>query len=158
MESGNLFFALMFKGNEVLEKTMGELKAIFGDIKARSSQYDFNFTGYYEEEFGENLKKIIIIFDKKINKDELAEIKIKTREIEVKSSMDKKRTINIDPGLVNSLEVILTSFKKKGFKECLECGVFLHKVLEFEDGKVKEFWHTFPDFKDKELQDFFLKL
>ena len=70
--------------------------------------------------------------------------------------MNNKRTINIDPGYANKNEVVLASFKGKDFKENLGNNVFAHKVLEFNDGKAKEFWHTFPDFKQKELQKFLL--
>ena len=155
--NGKLFFALMYKNKEILEKTIDLLKNNFGGIVSKSPGYDFNFTDYYEKEFGTNLKKTIIILDKKINKNDLTEIKIKITEIEKNHSSDGKRTINIDPGYVNDKEVVLASFKKKDFKEDLGDGVYAHKVLEFENGEVKSFFHTFADYKSKLVQEFFLK-
>jgi len=152
--SSMLFFALMYKDNNILEKTINLLKNNFGDIIKKSEEYNFNFTDYYEKEFGNDLKKIIIIFDKKINKKDLIEIKNKITEIEKEFSADGKRKINIDPGYIDDKEVILASFKKKDFKENLGNGVYAHKVLEFVDGKVKEFWHTFPDYREEKLKKF----
>ena len=150
-----LFFALMYKDNNILENTISLLKNNYGEIKNKSSEYDFNFTDYYEKEFGTNLKKTIIIFDKKINKNDLVEIKNKITEIEKEFSVDGKRTVNIDPGYVNNKEVVLATFKKKDFKEDLGNGVYAHKVLEF-NGEVKEFWHTFRDYREKKIKDFLL--
>lgn len=152
----HLFFALMYKDKDILEKTIGELKNNFGDVVSKSSEYDFNFTSYYEKEFGMNLKKMIAIFDKKINKIDLVEIKNKITEIEKRFSVGNKRRINIDPGYVNNKEVVLASFKKKDFKEDLGNNVFAHKVLEFEDGNVNDFFHTFDDYKEKRIKDFFI--
>ncbi|MBU90714.1 hypothetical protein CMO94_04165 [Candidatus Woesearchaeota archaeon] len=149
-----LFFALMYNNNEILKKTINKLN--FGAILSKSPEYDFDFTDHYENEFGSDLKKTIIIFNNNIQKNNLIKIKNKINEIEKDYSADGKRTINIDPGYVNDKEVVLASFKKKRFKENLGDGVFAHKVLEFEDGKVKEFFHTFPDFKSKLVKEFFL--
>ena len=153
--NGKLFFALMYK--EIPDKAVNELKNNFEDIVNKSEEYDFNFTNYYEKEFGTDLKKIIIIFDKKINKKDLIEIKIKIAEIEKKYSKNNKRQINIDPGYVNDKEVILASFKKKDFKEDLGNGVYAHKVLEFDNDKIKDFWHTFMDFREERIKNFLLK-
>ena len=153
-----LFFALMYNNNEKLEKTINDLKNNYGNIISRSQEYDFNFTNYYEKEFGNNLKKTIIIFNKKISKKDLVEIKNKITNIEKNYSVDGKRQINIDPGYVNIKEIVLASFKGKDFKEKLNNNVFLHKVLEIENGQIKDFFHTFPDFKSKLVQEFFLSL
>ena len=73
-----LFFALMYKDKEILTNVVNKLKNNFGKILSESTEYDFNFTDYYKKEFGNDLKKTIIIFDRKINKNDLVEIKNKT--------------------------------------------------------------------------------
>jgi len=85
-------------------------------------------------------------------------LKNKIAEIEKKYSVEGKRKINIDPGYFNDKEVILASYKGKVFKKDLGEGIFIHKVLEFDNGKVKDFFHTFLDFKSKLLQEYFLSL
>ena len=156
MKQGNLLFALMYQDNDILEKTINELKNRFGKIKTKSQEYDFDFTDYYEEEFGISLKKTITIFNKKINKKDLVDIKVLSNNIEKRYSENNKRKINIDPGFVNKTGVFLASFKKKDFKENLGSGVYCHKVLEFNGNEIKTFFQTFPDFKSKLVNDFFL--
>ena len=151
-----LFFAIMFKDKEILTNVINELKNNFGNIVSKSPEYDFNFSSHYEDEFGSNLKKTIIVFDNKISKDNLADIKIICSQIEKEfCSDDDKRAANIDPGYFNDKEVVLASFKRKRFKESLDNGVFAHKVLEFENGRVNDFFHTFADFKSDTVKDFF---
>jgi len=156
MTDGKLFFALMYKDNDILNEVVQSLKNDFGDIVRQSKEYWFDFTDYYKEEFGSSLKKTIIIFDNKIEKKDLVEIKIICSQIEDDYSEDKKRKINIDPGYINEKGVVLASFKSKDFKEDLDDGVFAHKVLEFENGSIKDFQHTFDDFKSTMIKDFFL--
>ena len=159
MDSGKLFFALMYKDKDVFEKAVERLKEDFGAILSNSAEYNFDFTDYYREEFGSNLKKILIAFNKLINMRDLDEIKIISSQIEGEfCNDDNKRVINIDPGYFNEKGVVLASFKGKDFKESLGEDVFAHKVLEFNNGNIKDFYHTFPDFKSSIVKDFFIKL
>ena len=57
-----LIIALMYKDRKILDKSLDILKSIFGDIDLKSNEYKFDFTDYYKEEFGDNLKKRIISF------------------------------------------------------------------------------------------------
>lgn len=149
----------MYKDEDVFEKAVEYLKDDFGAILSSSAEYKFNFTDYYTEEFGSDLRKILIVFDKIINKKDLVEIKIISSQVEDEFCDDNnKRAINIDPGYFNDKGVVLASFKGKDFKYCIEGDVFAHKVLDFDNGTVKDFFHTFPDFKSGIVKDFFIKL
>ena len=159
MERGKLFFAMMYKDKGIFEKAVEYLKDDFGAMLSSSAEYDFNFTDYYKEEFGTDLKKTLIVFDKIINDEDLAEIKIISSHVEDEFCSDgNKRAINIDPGYFNDKGVVLASFKGKDFKDCIEGDVFAHKVLGFDNGTIKDFFHTFPDFKSSIVKDFFIKL
>jgi hypothetical protein len=77
----------------------------FGEVDMESNAQPFNFTDYYEEEFGENLMQKLFSFSTLIRQDELVEIKIITNDLENKN-IDKnikknithhKRKINLDP-------------------------------------------------------------
>ena len=149
MVSGKLFFGIMFSEREIYEKAVEELINEFGEIEKESFEYDFDkFTDYYEKEMGRGLRKKIIIFKKEIDEKDLVGIKNFITELEKKYSEEDKRKVNIDPGFVSKEKVVLASFKKKDFKKDLGNGVFAHEVLRFEDGKVKDFWHTFGDYKE----------
>lgn len=148
----------MYSDKETCDKAIGELKSLFGDIDDESSEYDFNFTDYYEKEMGKNLKKKFLSFNKTITDEELDGIRTTTGKVEDKFRVDGKRTINIDPGYVSKEGVFMASQKNKPFKEEIGNQIFLHKILGFQNGKITEFNHTFADYKLKQNQDFFLRI
>jgi len=154
----NLIIAIMYSDIEEYEKVKSILKEKFQDIKAESQPYDFDqFTSYYEKEMGKNLIKTFIIFKKKIEKQDLIKIKQQTTEIEKEFAVNNNWIINLDPGYLNEKELVLASFKKgTNYKENLGEGVYAHKVLEFKDKPII-FWHTFPDYRVEENQEFFIQ-
>src|SRR3989338_10516468 len=124
MGEGRLFFAIMHHDEEILQDAVSELETEFGEAVSKSAEYNFNFTDYYKDEFGNSLKKRIYAFGTKINKADLVETKILCSLVElIFSNGDGKRTINIDPGYFNEKEAVLASFKEKDFKENLGDGV-----------------------------------
>lgn len=153
-----MFIAVLYSGEYVYSKTVSLLKEKFGEVIIESKPYEFSFTDYYNKEMGIGLVKRFIVFKKEISKEELAEIRKKTGEIEDKFRVDGKRKINLDPGYINKKEVVLASVKRSDFKEELGNDIFAHRIYSFEDDKVKTFFHTFPDYKVKENIEFFLKI
>jgi uncharacterized protein DUF4416 len=151
-----LFFALMYSNDIILNKTKLDLIKQYKTIKSESNFYEFNFTRYYEKEMGGNLKKKFIVFNKDILKKDLIEVKLFITKLEEKYMINNNRTINIDPGFLSKKELVLATFKAKNFKEKLNDKVFSHKVLEFDNDKIIEFFHTFADYKEKYNQDFIL--
>jgi len=154
-----LIIATMYSNKEKYDKVKSILTEKFNKITHESPEYNFDqFTSYYEKEMGKNLVKRFLIFNKQINKKDLIEIKKQTTEIEKEFSQNNNRTINLDPGYLNEKELVLASFKKgTNYKEDLGQGVYAHKVLEFKDKKAIMFWHTFPDYRVKENQEFFME-
>ena len=154
----NLLIAIMYSNKETYNKVKLILIGKFKEIKRESDEYGFDqFTHYYEKEMGKNLVKRFLIFEKQIDKKDLIEIKRQTTDIEKAFAKNNNRTINLDPGYVNEKELVLASFKTgTNYKEGLGEGVYAHKVLKFKDGKIEIFWHTFPDYRVKENQEFFI--
>lgn len=153
-----LIVAIMYSNKDIYGKVKSILIKKFNKIKKESDEYDFDkFTHYYEKEMGKNLVKRFLIFDYNLEKKDLIEIKKQTTEMEKEFAINGNRTINLDPGYVNDRELVLASFKRgTNYKEELGDGVYAHKVLEFKDGKAEIFWHTFPDYRVKENQEFFI--
>jgi hypothetical protein len=148
----------MYPNKEELGKAILILEKEFGKIIAKSEEYEFDFTDYYEKEFGKNLKKIIAVFGKEIEKNDLIWIREKTGEIENNLAINGKRAVNIDPGYISETELVLATKKGRWFKEELGNGVFAHKVLEFKGDEVVTFKHTFADYKIEKNLEFFRKI
>ncbi len=160
MQDAKLIIAIMYNKEGVYKKCKKCLTKEFGEIEKESNEYDFDrFTNYYEREMGKDLVKRFISFKERINKNKLAEIKLKTAEIEKKFLSGNKRMINLDPGYLTDKELVLASFKRgTNYKQSIGEGVYAHKVLGFKGKETITFWHTFPDYKVKENQRWFLDL
>jgi len=92
-----IFCGLIYKEEEILEKTKIKLKEIWGEIDIEEGPFIFDFTDYYQEEMGKDLKRKFISFEKLYIPENVYEWKIITNEIEKNFSEDGKRKINIDP-------------------------------------------------------------
>jgi len=110
-----LFFALMYKDRRIFDIAVSELSNLFGNLIEQSEVYNFNFTKFYEKEFGKDLKKTIVVFDKNVDNGTLVNINEFIEKMEIFYSLNGKRRINIDPGYFNKKEVVLASNKKKRF-------------------------------------------
>ncbi len=153
-----LIIAVMYSDEKIYSEAVLSLKEKFGEIITKSKPYDFNFTDYYSKEMGFGLIKRFVVFDKRIEKKGLAQIRMITGEIENKFRIKGKRQINLDPGYISSSEVVLASLKGQDFKEDLGNGVFAHRIYSFGNTEIKIFPHTFPDYKVETNKKFFLSL
>ena len=153
-----LFFALMYKNKRVFGKAIKELKHNFGEFDTKSAAYSFDFTDYYKKEMGANLKKIVFSSKKLIQRERLPSIKIKTNMIEQKLARNGKRMINIDPGYLTDHNMILASAKELPHRAYIGKGIFADIQLRFRNGKFEPFSHTFKDYRQKEILDYFFNL
>ena len=146
ISKARLVMALMYSSEDDLRKVREILIKKFGGIEFESEEFDFNFTDYYEAEFGKSLKKRFIIFKKTINREELVKIRIYTQDLEDKLKKRNKRIVNIDPGYMTKDNLIMASLKEQPYKICLGNGIFGHMIFMFKKNDVIPFRHTFPDY------------
>jgi len=152
-----LLIGVMYKDRGVLNKTVEILKERFGDIES-TLEYDFDFTDYYEEETGKELKKQILIFKNLIEREILAEIKNWANDTEDKLTESGKRKINLDPGYLTMHNVVLASAKEMPHKIYIGKGMFGDVVLEYKNKSFQHSNHTFPDFRSDKVKDFLNKV
>ncbi|HLC65567.1 MAG TPA: DUF4416 family protein [Candidatus Nanoarchaeia archaeon] len=155
---GKLVLGLLYRDGVKLERAIAALKKEFGDVEAESLAYDFNFTDYYEREMGKNLMKKFVIFGNDVAENELGKIKIFTNLLEDGLRIDGNRTVNIDPGILSRAGLVLASNKEKSYKQKIAEGIFAHRVYSFSDKGAETYFHTFPDFRQKDLMDWFFRL
>ncbi len=153
-----LFMGILYSDEILLTEIIKRLSKRFGTIIAKSQSYDFNFTDYYEKEFGKNLKKMFIVFKNKIDREDLPKIKIFTNKLEKKFSKYGKRKINIDPGYLTMQNIILATTKEMPHRFYLSKNIFGEVTFVFKKSSCLTYHHTYPDFKTKGVQKFFLKI
>ena len=159
ISKAKLFIGILYKDKDVYNIVEKELIKKFGSLEDDSIEYDFDqFTDYYEKELGKKLLKKMIVFKDLIDREDLAEIKVFTNELEDKYSVKDKRTINLDPGYFTKDQLILASAKDSPYKVYIGKGIFAHLTYYFGKNKVIEALRTFPDFRDKKVQEFFVRV
>lgn len=144
------------------EKTFLEVKKIlrekFGDLDFESQIMDFNFTDYYEEEMGKDLKRTFISFQNLINLEDIVKIKHICWDIEQKFARNGKRIINIDPGYVSLFQLVLTTTKPFSHRIYLGEKVFAEVTLVNRHSSFEILPWTYPDYRTQAYLDIFDKI
>ena len=153
-----LIFGFIFKEQEPLNLAKNLLNKRFGAIDFVSPVFDFNYTRYYEKEFGQELRRLFVSFKKLISPEELSKIKVFSNKIEKKLSRGNKRLINIDPGYIDLAKLILASTKDYSHRIYLRKGIFAEITLVFEGKSYKPWPWTYPDYRAEEYISIFNKI
>lgn len=153
-----LIAGLIYKKEPTLKETESVLRKIFGEIDFKSTGVPFDYTDYYEKEFGKGLKRRFISFKKLIYSEELPRIKLLSNKIEEKFSKMRCRLINIDPGYIDFAKLILASTKDYSHRIYLGKGVFAEITLVFRGKSFKPWPWTYPDYKTREYVEIFNRI
>lgn len=149
-----LVMGIMYADEQLFARVIYSLIQKFGPIQLNGPTVLFNFTEYYAEEMGQDLKKTYISFAQTIKREQLSEIKVFTNKIEETFSKENKRRINIDPGYVTEQQFVLASAKEHPHRIYLSNGIYAQLILVY----TKQGWtaveKTFADYQQKEVQEF----
>lgn len=130
----------------------------FGKIDFESPALPFIHTAYYEKEFGKNLKRKFIAFQKLILPHNLHKIKIITNKIEKKMAKGISRVINIDPGYLDLSKLILASTKDYKHRIYLTKGIYAEVTFFYQDKTFRPWEWTYPDYKTSEYIEIFNRI
>lgn len=150
-----LIVGFIFKGDGSLKKAQYYLVKRFGKLDFESKIIPFIYTGYYEKEFGKDLKRKFIGFNKLIPPGKLTDIKIFTNKIEKKLSKGACRCINIDPGYLNLSKLILATTKDFTHRIYLSSGIYAEVTLFYKDKNFRFCEWTYPDYRTAEYIEVF---
>ena len=153
-----LICAVLFAPPADINKAIADLENRFGKMDHESRVFDFDFTDYYSNEIGENLRKQFLSFDKLVMPDQLADIKNSTGEIESKYLTNGKRTINLDPGYLEESKLILASTKNFSHRIYLGDGIWAELTLSYAGGKFVTHPWTYPDYQTQLAYEFLRKV
>ena len=153
-----LFVAAMFREEEVLESAVSELEDAFGEVELRSEVFEFNFTRYYEEEFGQGLRKLFLAFKEPFKREALVEAKLRCMEVERRLSVQGRRKVNLDPGYVTLNSVVLSTRKDRAHRIYLGKGVFAEVTLIYVAGRFEPLPWSYADYRTEVAQRFFLRV
>ena len=131
----------------------------FGSPAATSPVLPFNFTRYYEKTMGTDLYRRFLIYPKGFRREELADLKILTgnleKELGEKTHLSVPRPVNIDPGYLTPSKLILASTKDHAHRIYLGKGIYAEVTLRYQAGSFRGWPWTYPDYASKEYLEFF---
>lgn len=153
-----LIAGFIFKDERYLIKAESILARKFGKIDFKSQVIPFDFTDYYAQEFGDNLKRVFVSFKNLISPKYLSSAKVITNRIEEKLSLSGNRLINIDPGYLDAARLVLASTKDFAHRIYLDKGIFAETTLIFKDHSFRGWEWTYPDYKKEEYIEIFHKI
>jgi len=148
IEPVKLFAAVLYREEPLLERARELLSEAFGPEDHLSRPVLFDHTGYYRLEMGEPLYRVFISYSRLVHPQYLVTAKLEASRIEQELAAEgNRRRVNIDPGVLDYLKVVLASFKYQAQKIYLDSGVWADLTLYYRKGGWAWFEWTFPDFK-----------
>ena len=156
--SVKLICGLLASDNVWLERGREVIAEKFGPIDLESEVISFNFTRYYEEEMGGEIKRQYISFENLEDPGNLASSKLTTNRLEERLSEGGLRRVNLDPGYVDLSKMVLATTKDATYRVYLKNGIYAQSTLFFREGGFRPWEWTYPDYKSQMSIEFFKRV
>ena len=159
-EKEKLVIGVIFHREDILEDAMRDVCERFGKIDMVSPDYSFSdgYSTYYDDELGGKGTRRIYSFEDTVDPALQAEIKEFTNEIEKKYSVDGKRLVNLDPGLMSHGRFMLSTTKNASFRIPLKRGIYTEMTLFYARGKWQKLLWTYMDYQSDTVLNFLEKV
>ena len=153
-----LVIASFSRSMEVLAWSAERLEALFGTIGLVSLPFAFVQTRYYEASMGIDLKKCFFVCRDLRSPDDLADLKLRTNEIEVEAAARwqtvEPRPLNLDPGLLSLGKFMLATTKDQAHRIYLRDGIYAEVTLHYHAGAYVVWPWTYADYQLPEVREF----
>lgn len=146
-----LFVGVLASSEELLNEALTSLTNTYGPLCEQSSVTPFTYTDYYNEEMGTQPYRCYLFFDKRVDPSALAAIKISTNDIEEHFTVDGKRRVNIDPGLLSLSNLVLATTKNRAHRIALCAGIYAELTLIYYNHSYQSLPWTYADYKSEEV-------
>lgn len=153
-----LIVGLLFREPESRSGALARLEERFGPLDLLTEPIPFVYTSYYEREMGAGLLRQVAGFENLVEPDALADIKLATNAMEAELSVEGKRTINLDPGILTEERLILASGKNFTHRVYLRNGIYADLTLIYQKGGYRALPWTYADYREPMLLHFFKAL
>ncbi len=151
-----LVSGLIFKEGLDFHEILSCISHGFGELMDVSEVVPFSWTSYYDKEMGKGLLRCFLSFKGLVDQDELPDIKHVSMDIEEKWSVEGKRRINIDPGLLTAERLVLATTKNYTHRVYLGKGIYADLTLIYQNKSFKELPWTYPDYRSDLCIDFLM--
>lgn len=121
----------------------------FGPVDYESPLFPFEHTAYYTREMGPGLSRSWVSFARLLHPGELAEVKLAANRLEMElSGPEGRRTVNLDPGLLDESKLVLASTKNYAHRVYLAQGIYAEVTLVYRHGGFQDLPWTYADYRE----------
>lgn len=142
-----LVIPVLFSDRERYLGVLRVLKSKFGEIDHASEEFEFTFTGYYDEEMTKPIYRVILSFRKLIAPEDLVRVKKTTNRIEQAVAVGGKRKVNLDPGYLELGKFVLATTKDQQHRLYIGKGIYEEITLYYRDKQWRDWEWTYPDYR-----------
>jgi hypothetical protein len=147
-----LICGILTRREDRLDEIHKALADALGPTELVSRTWPFDQTQYYEPQMGADLVRQFLAFIRPVEPDALAEVKLRTNELEAdlagRWTAAEARPVNLDPGYVGLSHLVLASTKASAHRIYLKAGIYAELTLQFAHGTWQAMHWTYPDFRD----------
>ena len=153
-----LVVGVLYSGGDKRPEIEEALRAGFGAIDYKSRVLPFTYTHYYDEEMGPGISRYFLSFERLVNPEDLARIKLTTNSLEERFLADGKRSVNLDPGLLALSRFVLATTKDNAQRIALRDGIYAELTLLFTKKAFMTFPWTYPDYCSEDYHQILAKI
>ncbi len=152
-EREKLIFGILYSDETLFREAVTCLTEQYGDLDYISDAFSFSkWSDYYSGEIeGETCRRFVSVREH-IAPEKLADVKTATNALEAEMSINGKRLVNIDPGLIGLGRLLLPTAKAAPHRIPLSKGIYAELTLFYSEGKWQDFPWTYRDYKSDEVK------
>jgi len=150
------FIAFLVSDLTLLAAVEAELLATLGKIDARGTIAAWREAKFYEAEMGASLWRGFWSLQSLRSPEELAAGKVQAQTIEDKfrNLVSGGRRVNLDPGYLDTLKIVLASTKNAKQRIYLMSGIYAEATLFYHHGAFHGLPYTYPDYLMPQATEF----
>ena len=143
--------AVISRYESAIDWGVSRLKEEWGPVEHQSHSLPFEANGFYDQQMGTNLKKVLVAFADLCEPGGLADWKHWTNQLERNyaklSAHDQSRPLNLDCGYVTQAKLVLATTKDRDHRLYLHSGIFAEVTLNYVGKKWIHHRWTYPDYR-----------
>jgi hypothetical protein len=143
---------------ELIEDACSAIAEILGEVEERTDAEPWAVSDYYGAEMGTEIWRCYASLGELAPADRLAAWKLESNRLEERWTAGGKRRVNVDPGYVDLLRLVLASTKDAGHRIYLGGGIFAEVTLRYENGAFRPWPQTYPDYAAPRAVEFFTRV
>lgn len=154
-----LLVALFSRHRSAIESVRRLVESQWGPIALQSRPFVFDQTSYYQQQMGDRLEKEFWVLQRLEDPERLADRKRTAIQweslIAASGAFPETRPVNIDPGWISPLKLVLASTKDRAHRIYLRDGVYAEVALQRVGAQWRGYPWTYPDYLLPDSMEFF---